>query len=94
MKTTLEFLQEMRETAGADLSSDNKLALFLGITRQAISQYRKGQQMSVAVALKVARALDIDPAEPVFCTLYAQAQSNEEKEFWKEVLDRISHEPT
>jgi hypothetical protein len=38
--------------------------------------------MSVAVALKVARVLDIDPTGPVFSTMYHQAGTDEEREFW------------
>jgi predicted transcriptional regulator len=86
MKTTTDYLSDLTKQH-PELTSDNKLAIFLGITRQAISQYRKGQSMSVAVALKVARALKIDPADPVFSTMYAQAATDEEREFWRQMLE-------
>lgn len=87
MKTTLDYLSLLTEKHPR-LTSDNKLAIYLGVTRQAISQYRKGQSMSVAVALKVAKALDIDPTEPVISTLYAQAGTDEERSFWRCLLSR------
>lgn len=82
MKTTLDYLQAVTTKHAEKIRNDNTLAQFLGVTRQAISQYRKGQSMSVGVALKVARALDIDPEGPVFSTLYNQATTPEEKDFW------------
>lgn len=84
MKTTLDYLQAVTAKHPERIKNDNTLAAFLGITRQAVSQYRKGQSMSVAVALKVAHALDIEPAGPVFSTMYFQATTKEEKEFWIE----------
>lgn len=41
--------------------------------------------MSVGVALKVAALLDLRPEEPVFSSLYHQAATNEEREFWQQV---------
>lgn len=38
--------------------------------------------MSVLVALKVAKILNIEPLEPVAATLHAQAATEEEAEFW------------
>jgi predicted transcriptional regulator len=89
MKTTLDYLHELT-IRHPELTSDNKLALYLGITRQAISLYRKGQSMSVSVALKMAHALDIDPAEPVLSTLYHQASTDVERKFWADLLDEVN----
>lgn len=82
MKTTTDYLDMIQQQYGEETRNDNRLATKLGVTRQAISQYRKGQQMSVAVALKVADLLGIDPAEPVFASLYHQAATQQEREFW------------
>lgn len=82
MKTTLDYLQAVTTRHAEKIRNDNQLAGYLGVTRQAISQYRKGQSMSVGVALKVAAALDIEPTGPVFSTLYHQASTDAERAFW------------
>jgi transcriptional regulator with XRE-family HTH domain len=84
MKTTLDYLQAITTTDPEKIKNDNQLAIRLGVTRQAISQYRKGQSMSVGVALKVARLLQIDPTGPVLSTMYHQAGTEEERAFWLE----------
>ena len=83
MKTTTDYLDLVQMKFGEETRSDNRLAGKLGVTRQAISQYRKGQQMSVGVALKIAAALELDPAEPVCATMYHQSATEEEREFWQ-----------
>jgi len=82
MKTTLEFLNEVVAMHRDKITSDSALARFLGVTRQAIHQYKQGQNMSVLVALKVANILGIHPLETVAATLHAQAATEEEAEFW------------
>mgnify|MGYP000335798279 CR=1 FL=1 len=88
MRTTLEFLNEVVAAHREEITSDSALARFLGVTRQAIYQYKTGQNMSVLVALKVARILNIEPIEPVAATLHAQAATEEEREFWLEIYER------
>lgn len=83
MKTTLDYLNEVI-SKHSGIENDNQLALFLGITRQAIYQYKSGQNMSVLVAIRVASALGINPMEPVSATLCAQAKTEEEQIFWAE----------
>lgn len=83
MKTTLDYLNQVIKSH-PEIQNDNQLASFLGITRQAIHQYKHGQNMSVLVALKVAAALTIHPMGPVSATLYAQAKTAEEKNFWEQ----------
>jgi len=90
MKTTLDYLNEVIKRRG-DIGNDNQLALYLGITRQAVHQYKNGQNMSVLVAIKVARCLCIEPVETVSATLYAQAKSEDEKQFWKELYEEATH---
>lgn len=86
MKTTLDYLNEViRKHSG--IENDNQLALYLGITRQAVHQYKTGQNMSVLVALKIAADLEIPPLEPVAATLCAQARTEQERQFWREVYE-------
>lgn len=81
MKTTLDYLNQVINKHSG-IENDNQLALFLGITRQAIYQYKHGQNMSVLVAIRIASALGINPMEPVSATLWAQAKTEEEQRFW------------
>lgn len=80
MKTTLDYLQLITERE--KIKNDSQLAKRLGVTRQAISLYRRGQSMSVSVALRVATALAIEATGPVFSTMYHQAVTEDEKAFW------------
>jgi len=82
MRTTLDFLNEVVKAHPDKITSDSALARFLGVTRQAIHQYKQGQNMSVLVALKVAHILKINQMETVAATLHAQAATEEEAEFW------------
>lgn len=82
MRTTLEFLNEVVAMHRDEITSDSSLARFLGVTRQAIHQYKQGQNMSVLVALKVARILGCHAMEPVAATLHAQAATEDERDFW------------
>lgn len=87
MRTTLEYLNEVVKKHAETITSDSALARFIGVTRQAIHQYKQGQNMNVRVALTVAKILEIDPLEPVAATLHAQAASAEEQDFWKAIYD-------
>ena len=86
MKTTLDYLNQVIRVH-TEIENDNQLAQFLGITRQAVHQYKNGQNMSVLVALTVAKALHLHPMETVSATLYAQAKTDIERAFWKEEYD-------
>lgn len=87
MRTTLEFLNEVVAMHRDQITSDSALARFLGVTRQAIHQYKQGQNMSVLIAIKLAKILQIDPMETVAATLHAQAATEEEREFWQKIYD-------
>jgi len=65
------------------IRSDYALAKAIGITRQAICNYRKERsQMDNFTAFKVAEVLDI-PAEKVIIDVALEASNNHEKrEFW------------
>lgn len=84
MKNTIDYLDEVtRQHPG--ITNDSQLAHFLDITRQAISNYRKGQQMSVTVALRIAQVLELHPMETISATMYQQSQDNHTNwgELWK-----------
>lgn len=89
MKTTLDYLNQVI-TRQLGIENDNQLATYLGITRQAIHQYKHGQNMSVLVAIKIAFELEISPLETVSATLHAQAKTDVERVFWKEQYDRAT----
>lgn len=89
MKTTLDYLNQVIKRQ-VSIENDNQLASYLGITRQAIHQYKHGQNMSVLVAIKVALELEISPLETVSATLHAQAKTDIERKFWKEQYDRAT----
>lgn len=89
MKTTLDYLN-LVISRNEGISNANQLAVFLGVTRQAIYQYQGGQNMSVLVALKLSKVLDLHPMGPVAATMYAQAKTQEERDFWQEEYDRVT----
>jgi predicted transcriptional regulator len=91
MKTTLDYLNEVIKRAKV-IENDNQLAAHLGITRQAVHQYKNGQNMSVLVAIKVAKQLEVDPVETVSATLHAQAKTETEKEFWMQLYQVATHQ--
>ena len=88
MKTTLDFLNEVVAMHRDKITSDSALARFLGVTRQAIHNYKQGQTMSVLVALTVAEILKIHPLETVAATLHAQAATEKEAAFWLDLYEK------
>ena len=74
MKTTIEYLEAIKAKTGAD--SDNKLAQILGVTRQAISNYRnKNQYFDDETCLKIAQILEINDFEVILNT-HAERSKN------------------
>ncbi len=82
MKTTVNYLDEIVKQHGG-LPRDSALAHFLGITRQAVSQYRTGSAMSIQIAVQVAEILDIDKMETISATMIEQSKTEEQKVFWQ-----------
>lgn len=64
------------------LRYDANIAQALGVSRTTMSGYRKGNCMSVLVAVKMAELLDMTPMETISATMYHQAKTEEEKDFW------------
>lgn len=86
-KTTKNYLDDVLKNYPS-VKNDNQLAMLIGITRQAVSQYKNGQNMSVLVAIKLATLLGLDPMETVSATMLAQCKSDEEKIFWSSLYER------
>jgi predicted transcriptional regulator len=81
IKTTQNYLDEITRQH-EDLRSDAALGRVLGVTRQAVYQYRRHTSMSVYVAVRIAMVLDIDPMETIAAAMYEQARGEEYKQFW------------
>jgi hypothetical protein len=83
MKTTLQYLDELKRAAGVE--SDYAVAKVLRITASAISRWRTlNITFDTQVATKVARILSIDPLEVIAAAQYERAKTDEKKAFWKE----------
>ena len=80
--TTQQYIEEIFKI-NKHIENDNQLSILMNISRQAISNYRNGQNMSPYVATKVAHMVDRHPFEVICATQYWQAQTEEEKKFWK-----------
>ena len=86
MKTTADFLDALR--IKLDLPSDGRLADYLGMHRQHISQYRTlngtfGDELS----LKVADLLEMDPAYVMAC-MHAQREKNADvRKVWERIAN-------
>jgi hypothetical protein len=83
MKTTLDYLDEMKRRAGID--SDYAAAKLLRVTTSAMSRYRTlGMTFDPTTAAKVARILDVNPMEVIAASMHQRVKDCEEKTFWRE----------
>jgi len=88
MKQTVKYLEEIK--AKYELKSDNALANMLGISRQAISNYRhEGNAFDDTTALRVAELLEKDPMEVIAAANYDRAKSEKEKQVWGDFYKRL-----
>lgn len=84
MKTTSEFLKQIKETH--HLPSDGRLAVKLGLTRSAVSRFMQGKDfLGDETAMKVAVLLDIDAAYVVACAHAERAKHAGEKRLWERI---------
>lgn len=81
MKKTEDYL--LMVTQKFHLENGNQLANLIGVPRQAITQYKKGHDLSTKTAIVVAHLLGIAPMEIICATMYAKAETDKEKEFWE-----------
>lgn len=88
MKTTTEFLEGVKATYG--LTSDYKLAKFLGISTASISRLmQKKDFLGDENAIKVANLLKIAPAYVLSCVHFERAKKAEEKAVWQSIIEKF-----
>ena len=89
MKTTLEYIDAVKMRR--DLPSDYAIAKLLGVSRQAVSQYRQGKAaFDDLTAVRVAEILDINPMEVIAAANRERAKSEEVKRVWSSIWDRVA----
>lgn len=87
MLTTIDFLEAIKTRH--NVTSDYALAKYLGLTRSAISKYRNTKTaFDETMALRVAEALEIDPAYVLACVSFERANCTEAKEAWQRLAQR------
>ena len=88
MKTTIDYLDDLRAKTGA--TSDYKLAPILGITRTAISNYRsKRSFLDDEVCLKVAQILEINEFEVILNSHAERSKNPLIKAAYQTVFERL-----
>lgn len=88
MKTTIDFLDGIKESQGVD--SDYMTAKLLGVTRATVSRYRCGlSHFDDATAMKAANLLGIDAGYVIACAHRERAKTAEEKAVWTSMLERL-----
>lgn len=91
MKTTIEYLDEVKRRAGID--SDYAAAKLLRLTTAAIGRYRHhSMTFDPTTAAKVARIIDVTPMEIIAATQYQRAKTADDKAFWFEEWVRAGGE--
>lgn len=88
-RTTVEFLDALKARHG--LSTDYKLAKFLHIRQQAISNYRIGKQhFGDEVAIMIAAQLDLDPGYVLACIHEERTKRPQVKAAWRQVARALA----
>lgn len=88
MKTTIEFLDELKARKGG--ISDYAVAKILGVTQQTISKYRVGKDyLGDSTAIRVAQLLEIDPAIIIASVHAERSKSEQEKAVWREIFEKL-----
>ena len=88
MKTTIEFLDELKARKGG--ISDYAVAKILGVTQQTISKYRVGKDyLGDSTAIRVAELLEINPAIVVSAVHAERSKSEQEKAVWREIFEKL-----
>ena len=86
---TVEYLDELKRRYG--ISSDYKLAKLIGITYQAVSQYRnKGTTLRDDVALKVAELLELPPGKVLADMQAERAKDARVRDAWRQIAARMA----
>lgn len=87
MKDGNHYMNELRKTK--NLKSFNEAGRFLGITSTAVSLIRRGGGISEETAIKLGKALDIDPGVIYADINAAKATDSQVKNFWLEVSKHL-----
>ena len=88
-RTTVEFLDALK--VRYNLPSDYKLAKFLIIGQQTISNYRqKGHAFDDAIALKVAELLELPPGHVLACIHEERSKRPQVKAAWHQVARALA----
>ena len=89
MTNAVKYLDELKAHLG-DVS-DYRIGQYLGVTRAAVSRWRNGiDSFSPETAVKVAKALEIDPIEVVLAAQIDRAKTPEERALWDGLLKRCA----
>lgn len=90
MKTSAEYLDAIK--AKQSLSSDYAVSKALGISRQRITAYRKGDDsFSDETAAKVAELLDADPEEVVIAAHAERAKDERTRALWARLAKKAGY---
>lgn len=88
MKKTTTYLDEAKKALG--IESDNAMAIYLGVTRQAISNYRHATKiMDDFCAAKIAGALGINEMIVIAAANAEREKTEDRKEFWRNFYERL-----
>lgn len=80
-----------RHAVGKDPLSDYRVSQLLGVGRQAVSTYRKGHsRFDEEVAVRVAKLLDIDPAQVFIDMALERTKCPEAKRVWQRLAKRLA----
>ena len=84
MKSTCDYLDDLK--AKYQISSDNKLSDFLGLTRSAISTYRTGRSWpDDDLCLRIAELLEIDELQFIATVRGERTRDEKVKTFWTKI---------
>ena len=86
---TIFYLDAVRKRL--DLPSDYALAKRLGITQQAVSNYRVGRsKMDDDTALAIAEILEVNPLAVIAAANAERAKTPEQKARWAGIMEKFS----
>lgn len=89
MKTTIEFLDAVKEKVG--ITSDYALAKQLGFPLSTMSNYRTGRRIiDDDAALEVATALGVNPLQVIAAANIERAKTPEQRARWSGVMEKFS----
>lgn len=89
MRTTVDLLDAFKTARG--IESDYAAAKALGVTKQSVSRYRRGDDtLGPDVALRVAHELRLDPGYVLACMAAERAQSEALRVAWETVAQRLA----